>query len=186
MNKITYSDLLSVESLTVDGKDLDGVKCNTVFSEILLFENLRYLEIRNTLISNYVIGIIENLDYIENITFRKCTFRKSVKGFGNIKRLKYLKIESCKNFICNYLSDMEVINLVLSKMDFENISGINNCKIVELDISGLYDDELYLIEQVNLKKLIVSHKFYVNNEYLEKVKYDVVVMADDGFYIENI
>ena len=61
-SKIGYSDLLKIESITIDGKDENGNKQLIVFSELKMLKNLRYLEIRNVLITDYIIKILEDMN----------------------------------------------------------------------------------------------------------------------------
>ena len=78
IEKVGYSDLLLVESLTIDGKSSDGKRQFICFDELKLFKNLKYLELRNMVISNYMIDILKEITYLQNIVFMNCTFRKSI------------------------------------------------------------------------------------------------------------
>lgn len=183
-NKIGYSDLLKVESITIDGKDENDNKQLVSFGEVKLLKNLRYLEIRNIMITDYIIKILEDMDYLENIIFKNCTFRKTITTMNNLKPLRQIRIENCKNFNLKYI-DRIVLN-TLNLKDFKISSLRSISKNIEiLDISRCIVSTNKNLDKLNIKKLIISHNDYLKYKNdLDKVKYEVVVMADLGYYIE--
>ena len=183
-SKIGYSDLLKIESITIDGKDENGNKQLVSFGEIKLLKNLRYLEIRNIMITEYIIKVLEDMNYLENIIFKNCTFRKTITTMNNLKPLKQIRIEKCKNFNLNYISKVKLNTLTLKDFNITSLRNISNY-IQTLDISDSVVSTSKNIEKLRLTKLIISHKDYEKYKYdFEKVKYEVVVMADLGYYIE--
>lgn len=183
-SKIGYSDLLKVESITIDGKDENGEKQLVSFGEVKLLKNLRYLEIRNILITDYIIKILEDMDYLENIIFRNCTFRKTITTMNALKPLKQIRIENCKNFNLKYIDKINLNSLTLKDFDINNLRNISN-SIEILDVSDSNINTNKNIDKLKINKIIVSHRDYMKykNDF-EKVKYEVVVMASSGYYIE--
>ncbi len=183
-SKIGYSDLLKVESITIDGKDENGEKQLVSFGEIKLLKNLRYLEIRNIMITDYIIKMLEDMDYLENIIFKNCTFRKTITTMNNLKPLKQIRIENCKNFNLKYIDKIILNTLSIKNFKLSSLRSISK-SIDVLDISDCTILTNKNLDKLNIKKLVISHKDYMKyKKDLEKVKYDVVVMANEGYYIE--
>ena len=106
IEKVGYSDLLLVESLTIDGKSSDGKRQFICFDELKLFKNLKYLELRNMVISNYMIDILKEITYLQNIVFMNCTFRKSIITLNVLQSVNLIRVESCKNFRLDYINNI--------------------------------------------------------------------------------
>ena len=109
IEKVGYSDLLLVESLTIDGKSSDGKRQFICFDELKLFKNLKYLELRNMVISNYMIDILKEITYLQNIVFMNCTFRKSIITLNVLQSVNLIRVESCKNFRLDYINNINYI-----------------------------------------------------------------------------
>lgn len=184
---IKYGDLLTIQSLTINGKTLDGKRQIVNFNDIKLFKNIRYLEICNVVISNYMVDILSSLSYLESIVFRNCTFRKSIITLNNLNSVKRLRIESCKNFKLELIDNIDIDNLTIAGCLLGDFSLIRNSKISVLDISRTTIDNINSIMKLNLKKLVVSHDLYNKyNDILNRSTICVIVMAKDGYYIENV
>ncbi len=183
-SKIGYSDLLKVEGITIDGKNDNGEKQLVSFGEVKLLKNLRYLEIRNILITDYIIKILEDMDYLENIIFKNCTFRKTITTMNGLKPLRQIRIENCKNFNLKYINKVKIKSLTLKDLNISNIGNINN-SVEILDVSGSTITTNKNIDKLKISKIIVSHNDHIKYKRdFDKVKYEVVVMADEGYYIE--
>ena len=183
-SKIGYSDLLKVESITIDGKDENGEKQIVLFNEVKLLKNLRYLEIRNILITDYIIKTLEDMNYLENIIFKNCTFRKTITTMNNLKPLKQIRIENCKNFNIKFIDKANINTLILKNLNVTNLRNIS--KSVEvLDVSESSVSINKNIDRLSINKLIISHDDYMKyKKELDSVSYEVVVMASKGYYIE--
>lgn len=187
IEQIGYGDLLLVEGLTINGKDYNQQRQLVSFNEIKLFKNLKYLELCNVVISNYMITILSEMSYLENIIFRNCTFRKSIVTLNNLKPLKQIRIEHCKNFRLEYINNLVVDYLTISKCPIKNFSSLKNTKLCVLDISRAMVDNLYYLNDLDIRKLIISHDVYKSySDMLTGLNIDLVVMARDGFYIESV
>ena len=184
IHKIGYQDLLLIEGISIDGENENKEKQKVNFSEVKLLKNIKYLEIRNMIISNYMIKILENMDYIENIIFRNCTFRTTISTMNNLKPLKQLRIENCKNFNFEYISKLKIKNLILSNIEINTLNTFKNNLVTTLDISRATTKKSLNLN-LPITKLIISHKDYIRfqNKLKERL-YELIVMADNGFYIE--
>lgn len=183
-SKIGYSDLLKVESITIDGKDENGNKQIIVFSELKMLKNLRYLEIRNVLITDYIIKILEDMDYLENIIFKNCTFRKSITTMNNLKPLKQIRIQNCKNFNLKYIDKIKLNTLILKELTINNFQSINKrIEILDISDANILSDKG--IDKLKIKELVISHNDYMKyKNNIDRQLFKVVVMASNGYYIE--
>ena len=183
-SKIGYSDLLKVESITIDGKDDNGNRQLVSFGEIKLLKNLRYLEIRNIMITDYIIKMLEDMTYLENIIFKNCTFRKTITTMNNLKPLKQMRIENCKNFSLKYIDKINLHTLCLKDLKISNFKNIST-DVEVLDISKSIISTIKGSDRLSINKIIISHEDYIKyRKYFDKLSYEVVVMASNGYYIE--
>ena len=184
INKIGYQDLLSIEGITIDQFDENNQKQKIDFNELKMLKNLKYLEIRNLIISNYMIEVLEKMDYLENIIFRNCTFRTTIKTLNNIKPLNQLRIENCKNFNFDFISEIKINYLILGNII------INNLNILKKELVNVLDISTAIVENkvnfnLKIKKLVISHNDNIRfKNKLKNRNYQIVTMANNGFYIE--
>jgi len=185
ISEIGYADILHIESLTIDGKDEFNEKSPISFNDIKLFKNLKYLEIRNTLITTNLISILEDMPYLENLILRNCTIRKSVTTMNNLKKILQLRINNCKNFNFELINELNLLNLTIENMQVQGFNNLKNNHINSLDISMAKLKNANGLKKINIDKLVIKRKEY--NKYkkiLDNTKYDLIIMADKGFYIE--
>ena len=185
ISEIGYADILHIESLTIDGKDEFNEKSPISFNDIKLFKNLKYLEIRNTLITTNLISILEDMPYLENLILRNCTIRKSVTTMNNLKKILQLRINNCKNFNFELINELNLLNLTIENMQVQGFNNLKNNHINSLDISIAKLKNANGLKKINIDKLVIKRKEY--NKYkkiLDNTKYDLIIMADKGFYIE--
>ena len=98
----------------MSGKDFNNERQLVTFNEVKLFKNLRYLELRNILISNYMVDILSEVPLLENIVFRNCTFYKKVTT-GDIDKIYNCKIyktgkSNCEDYFQAYNTDIFIEN----------------------------------------------------------------------------
>ena len=128
IEKVGYSDLLLVESLTIDGKSSDGKRQFISFDELKLCKNFR-------------------LDYINNININYLTIAGS-----------YIK----------------------------TLLPLRGSHINVLDISREDFGDLINLDELDLQKIVIGHDAYLKyKDFFMKSKIQVIVMANDGFYIEK-
>lgn len=185
ISEIGYADILHIESLTIDGKDEFNEKSPVSFNDIKLFKNLKYLEIRNTLITTNLISILEDMPYLENLILRNCTIRKSVTTMNNLRKILQLRINNCKNFRFELINELNLLNLTIENMQIQGFNNLKNNHINSLDISMAKLKNGNGLKKINIDKLVIKRKEY--NKYrkiLDNAKYNLIIMADKGFYIE--
>ena len=185
VSEIGYADILHIESLTIDAKDEFNEKSPISFNDIKLFKNLKYLEIRNTLITTNLISILEDMPYLENLILRNCTIRKSVTTMNNLKKILQLRINNCKNFTFELINELNLVNLTIENMQIQGFNYLKNNHINSLDISMAKLKNGNGLKKINVDKLVIKKKEY--NKYkkiLDNTKYNLIIMADKGYYIE--
>ncbi len=186
---ILYSDLLLVEFLTIDGLDDTLKKQKIYFDDLKQFKNLKYLEIANTDINNKIIDLLSELNYLENIVFRDCSFSKQLKNMDNLKNIKCIRIVNCDNFQINYLSKLDNLErLYISDISLTNLNKINSLNLEALDISDCDLETDKGIDKINTNYLVVSSEQYKNfNKKIDELNMRIMVMADpsNGYYIEK-
>ncbi len=185
IDEIGYSDILEVESLTIDGKDENNEKQSVSFSDLKLFKNLKYLEIRNTLLTTNLFNTLEDLPYLENLLLRKCTIRKSVSTINNLKNIIQLRINDCKNFNFELINELNLANLTFENMQIQGFNLLKDNHINVLDISRAKFKNMNGIKKLSIDKLVIKNKDYTKyKKVLDNLKYELIVMADIGYYIK--
>lgn len=189
IQEILISDLLLVETLTIDGYDLDGNKQNISFQDLKNFKNLKYLEIANTFINSSVINILSHLLYLENIVFRNCSFSKKIKNMNKLRALRSVRIIECIDFDPLFISEMRSVKrLYLAGVSLYDFTVFQHLDLDSLDISYSQVKNINSIRQADVKNLIISHiqyeQFYAD---LDNLSFKIIVMADfeEGYYIEK-
>lgn len=186
IEKVGYSDLLLVESLTIDGKSSDGKRQFISFDELKLFKNLKYLELRNMVISNYMIDILKEITYLQNIVFMNCTFRKSIVTLNVLQSVNLIRVESCKNFRLDYINNININYLTIAGSYIKTLLPLRGSHINVLDISREDFGDLINLDELDLQKIVIGHDAYLKyKDFFMKSKIQVIVMANDGFYIEK-
>ena len=185
INEIGYSDILEVESLTIDGKDENNERQSVSFSDLKLFKNLKYLEIRNTLLTTNLFNILEDLPYLENLLLRKCTIRKSVSTMNNLNNIVQLRINECKNFSFELINELTLASLTVENMQIQGFNLLKDNHINVLDISRAKFKNMNGIKKVSIDKLVIKNKDYTKyKKVLDNLKYELIIMADIGYYIK--
>jgi len=185
IDEIGYSDILEVESLTIDGKDENNERQSVSFSDLKLFKNLKYLEIRNTLLTTNLFNILEDLPYLENLLLRKCTIRKSVSTMNNLNNIVQLRINECKNFSFELINELTLASLTVENMQIQGFNLLKDNHINVLDISRAKFKNMNGIKKVSIDKLVIKNKDYTKyKKVLDNLKYELIIMADIGYYIK--
>lgn len=188
IDDILISDLLLVETLTIDGKDFEGNRLVVSFQDLNFFKNLKYLEIVNCLINSSVINILSKMGYLENIIFRNCSFGKVNISINKLK-INCLKIIDCRGFNGLLIKDLSnVKRMYLAGVKLENFNCFENIELESLDISYSFLRNIDGINNLKTNYLVIGHSQY--NKFKDKIellKCKVMVMADyrDGYYIEK-
>lgn len=185
---ILISELLSVEALTIDGKDLNGNKILVAFQDIKNFKNLRYLEIANTGINSSVINILSSMIYLESVVFRECYFSKKIKNIKKIAYINSLRVINCSDFD-TFISELSgVKRFYLAGSEFNDLSCFNGYELESLDISSSVVHNFCGVENLCTNNLIISHSQYQQfSDKIDNLTFRVMIMADfhEGYYIEK-
>ena len=175
IEKVGYSDLLLVESLTIDGKSSDGKRQFISFDELKLFKNLKYLELRNMVISNYMIDILKEITYLQSIV-----------TLNVLQSVNLIRVESCKNFRLDYINNININYLTIAGSYIKTLLPLRGSHINVLDISREDFGDLINLDELDLQKIVIGHDAYLKyKDFFMKSKIQVIVMANDGFYIEK-
>lgn len=187
IDNILISDLLLVESLTINGRNYNGERETISFQDLKNFKNLKYLEVSNTLITNSAINIFAQCNYLEKIIFRNCTFSKQVTSLKVMKNIRAINIYKCKKFNVSFIKDLINIKRVfISGVTISNLEVFMGIRLYSLDISDAIVSNFDYVEELSLNNLIISDEQYSSNkEKILECNYKVMVMASDGYYIEK-
>ena len=186
---LLITDVLSILFISVNGEDDNNKKLRIDYKDLLLFKNLKYLEIADAVITNRTIDILSELDYLENIVFRNCTFNRQVKNLDKLKNIKSIRILNCKNFDVTYLKELDNLErLYISDKTLDNLSHFNTLKLEALDISECNLKNDLGLDKVHTNYLVLSGEQY--NKFKEKIlnlNMRIMIMADPsyGYYIEK-
>ncbi len=189
VNEILISDLLLVESLTINGKDFDGKKSVISFQDLRNFKNLKYLEVVNTYINSSVINIFSGLPYLENLIFKDCSFSKKIKNMGKLTQIKTLRIVDCQFFNPFFLEDLVFIKKIyLSGVILDDFQAFQHLDLDFLDVSCCFFKTVFGIDDLKVKCLIVGNSQYSRfRKKFSSLKIKIIVMADyrEGYYIKK-
>ncbi len=187
IDDILISDLLLVESLTIDGKDFDGKRQIISFQDLKQFKNLKYLEICNTLVTNNSINIISQIVCLENIIFRNCTFSKNVENLNKLTNIKSIKIYKCKKFNISYINKIiNIKRIYLSNILISDIKQFSSLNLISLDVSNCIVENFDGVNNLNIKNLVISKRQYFDyKNYFMKCNFKIMILSDIGYYIEK-
>ena len=178
INKICFLHYEPVDS----GNDEKFLDSNSFFTSLFalknLGKNLIFLSLELSLIRNNIdIIILENLNHLDLLEELKLiNFKFSEKFILNLKNLKKLFVECCRNFT---FSQNMCLNLTLINIDASMISKNNNIlkfpKLEKLRISkGSIDDIINLNSIIDFNSLInlkildidIGNFMHINNSIL--------------------
>ena len=186
---ILISDLLLVETLTIDGRDDGGKKTFVSFQDLYYFKNLKFLEIKNCYVGNSVINMLSRMNYLRNIIFRNCSFGKNVVNLNRINRINCLKIIDCKGFndlLINKLAGVK--RLYLAGIRLDNFNCFIGVGLQSLDVSCSFFKNIDGISRLDTNYLVLGKSQYNKfKRYFDLLKCKIMVMADyrEGYYIEK-
>lgn len=187
IDDILISDLLLVESLTINGRNYDGERETISFQDLNNFKNLKYLEVANTLITNSAINIFAHCNYLEKIIFRNCTFSKQITSLEALTNIKGISIYKCKKFNISFIKDiLNIKRVFISGVSIPNVETFIGISLCSLDISGAIVTNFNHLEELSLNNLIISDEQYSSNkEKILECNYKIMIMASDGYYIKK-
>ena len=141
-SNIEEKDLLKIEEITYDGKNIVGKENIVDFQELTLFPNLRKITLNNVSINKEEIEVLKN---VEEISFKNC----KIEAIEKLDKLKKLSIKS---------SELKTISEIEK---FANLSELELCNIEIEDFNFLIK-----LEQLKVLKIKNIPKFS-----LEKINF---------------
>lgn len=186
-NDIKISDLLLVQSLTIDSLDFDNNKITVVFDEIKQFRNLHYLEICNIDITDNVINALLSLPYLETIVFRSCKFYNSISIINSDLKIRKMTVDSCQNFKFIYFSNLVSLkSITIKDTSINSFNGLRKIHLRYFEIIGRSVISRFSVSYLNVENFMLSKDIYDKyNSILTNLSSNIMVYADDGFYIEK-
>lgn len=179
-NEFTSDELKQITEVVIDY----CIYKNFSLSELLIFENLRMITIRNGYICNSDYTILFKLNNLNKIVFENCEFENT--NLVASLPLKSLSLINCK--IDNYsfvsiIKNLEELSIVNGIVELSKINMLKNLKYlqisysnivdnVELNINGLNELHIdntninnfsFLHHLTNLKKISIDENQYINN-----------------------
>lgn len=184
---LSLSESLLVESLTLNGKDYNGKKQTISFQDLKEFQNLKYLEVANTLLTSSAINILAKITYLEKLILRNCTFSTRLNDIDKLTNIKSIKIYNCKGFNPSYLATLiNIKRIFLSKIEINDISIFYELNLHSLDVSSSIIRNWKDTQKLQTKNLIINENQYLENkEEIEKCKFKIMIIATDGYYIKK-
>lgn len=184
---LSLSESLLVESLTLNGKDYNGKKQTISFQDLKEFQNLKYLEVANTLLTSSAINILSKITYLEKLILRNCTFSTRLNDIDKLTNIKSIKIYNCKGFNPSYLATLiNIKRIFLSKIEINDISIFYELNLHSLDVSSSIIRNWKDTQKLQTKNLIINENQYLENkEEIEKCKFKIMIIATDGYYIKK-
>ena len=180
---ITEDDLLSIDTLAIEGNSE-----NIDLKDLILFPNLKELNISRVELTTQNMNDIKEFQNIESVSFNKCMFIEEndlsmlsnlrklsfnncyIENYEFLKNLKQIETLSIANPYNSAIIDLNFLNnakdleyLILDKNEILNFSSlINNNKIKYLSLlwTKLPDDYVTTINQMpNLRTLFISPEY---------------------------
>ncbi|MCI8547921.1 MAG: hypothetical protein HFJ38_03420 [Bacilli bacterium] len=184
---LLISEQLLIESLSISGKDFNNNKQEICFQDLKEFQNLKYLEVANTLLTSSAISILSKITYLENLFIRNCTFSSRLNNIDKLTNIKSIRIYNCKGFNPSYLSTLKNLKRIcLSKIEIKDINIFSELTLNSLDVSSSSIENWIGIDKLNINTLIINKKQYIKNEKeITKCKFKIIIIATDGYYIEK-
>lgn len=186
VDDIKISDMLSVQSITIDALDMDNNKSIVQFDEIKNFKNTHYLELCNLYIDDSIFNTLSYLPYIESIVFRNCVFSSSLSVIKN-KKIRKITVDSCEKFKFIYFSNISSLSCITIKnTSFTSFNGLRRMHLKYLEIIGDCLISRFNVSYLNADNFVLSRKIYRKySDILNQFNSNILIYSDEGFYIEE-
>lgn len=200
------NNLEQIEEICVQDINLMEKKLNIDLKEISKLKNLKRLSLKFFDITDEVVDVLNNLEYLEEIEFDICNF-KTEKNMSD--KILYLSVYNCTEFKnkiinnCKNLLELEIVHSGLINInelrEFSNLKflRLSDCNVISLEKINLFKEleELYLnnielytdLEISGMDKLIYislnGSKTQNREEYKNKIlsqKQDVEIEFEDS------
>lgn len=187
-------DLQQLQTLYFNSKDFRGNKNTIDFSFIEKAKNLKVLIIKNVILNNNILHLINNSTVIQ-LSLENCFFSDNI-NFNYLNKIKKLNLNNC--YIDSYeqlfnklnnLKEIEIknqldknlINVEYMNQNLERIS-LEKCKLIEIEKFSKFKNCAFLS--------ILASKFQCNNfsflENMENLKEFIISDEYKNYFQKNI
>ena len=165
VNDFSEDELNQIEEIIINYDDEE--QSSFIFlEELLKFNKLRSLTLRNGYIYNDNYNIFTKLNNLEDITFEKCEFEN--KNYITKLNLKSLSFYNCKisdySFV-NSLTNLEELSIVNGNIDMDVINTLTNLVYLEISNSNIKG----IIKSDKIKELHIDYTDIENFDFLNNI-----------------
>lgn len=212
ISKITKDEIEKLNLLAATKNSFSNEKKYDL-NELLLFPNLEYLSIEDSIITQEDINIISKIKTLKQISFTRCYIKPNIvieeNNIENIslkncyindlniisksKKLSTLQIYFPSNdyeIDINDLNFQSIKQLSLDGCIINNINNVKKLKNLEILtlISSIFGNDFSFLGKTNIKKLYISDEIIKAGKYgqLEVLNDYSSLLMDDETYSKNI
>lgn len=128
-SEITDDKLNTVEEISLNAIDSNGIKNNYDFRDFEKLKNLRFISLQNFTINNYETNEINRCSKVEGVQFTSCVMKSKSRLQGNINIISF---DNCKRFHFRYVSLLKNLKIIkFSNIKFFNLKNISILKSLE-------------------------------------------------------
>lgn len=175
-NLFSKSELDKIEELTIN---FDNSLDNSLLDEIILFQNMKNLTLRNFYISNDKFKILLSLSKLDSISFEKCKFENiNLIASLNLRSLSLIGCDIIDYSFINLLNHLHELSLVGGMIEINKINKLKDLEYLQLSYSDIIGDKI-TINLNNLSELYIDNtnimdlSFMENLHNLKKLSIDV-------------
>lgn len=183
-NQFTPNDLAQIKELTITNNETN----NTLpLNDILLFNNLNTLNIRNCYIYNSDYDGLLTLvsKNLENIYFENCEFENAdLIAALNIKGLSLINCKINSYVFINILKNLKQLSIVNGTIDINNLNTLENLIYLQLSYSKIIKSQLPITLQ-NLQELHIDNTNITNLSFVKKLNNLKKLSIDERQYLNN-
>ncbi len=169
LDEISLNDLDNITQITIMGKKANGEIIDEEFLDLKLFKNLRSCMIKDFVIKDFNVEIINSLKDIEILHFDNCLFKNTKKIEVSVNNLIFTFCDNVNIEKWEKLYKTEQIRMVsCKKANFEKLSQCYNLK--KLYLQSMNIKELNIIDSLpKLEYLNLNGSKVKKEEQLEKL-----------------
>jgi hypothetical protein len=165
-NGFTEEELNQITEVVINYKE--ETDSSFIFlEELLKFNNLKSITLRNGFIYDDNFSIFLNLNNLSEVVFDNCDF-ENADLIASLK-LKSLSLVNCNietySFI-NLLNNLEELTVINGKVEISKINLLNNLRYLQLSYSNILDNELLninTIEELYIDNTNITNFDFINN-----------------------
>lgn len=153
-NEFSREELNKINEITVDFQEEDK---NIILDDLLFFENLNTLNIRNGYLNNDDFKYILKLNNLNNIYFQKCNFENdNLISTLNIKSLSLVNCNVNNYVFLNLLLKLEELTIINGTIDINIINKLSKLKYLQISYSKIIDNHKNIFLK-DLKELYIDN-----------------------------